>query len=169
VWTESFRDRPPERIKFTWFTPQFEAGIYSGPPLAHFQPNRRYLVFLKRAASGWVVALPLYQIEMELAPVPPANSLRDLSGTLPVQRNTALAEELETTALLAQPAQPGTTGEAAAYFPAVFDLLGGCARPFYRRFSSSPNPQLSEEALRWLSFVRSKGLTCSQLAVPVLH
>jgi hypothetical protein len=36
----------------------------------------------------------------------------------------ALAEELETPALLVPVPQPGLTGEAATYFPAIFDMLG---------------------------------------------
>jgi hypothetical protein len=83
------------------------------------------------------------------------------------QRYQALAEELETAALLVPVPQPGLTGEAATYFPAIFDLLGGCAEPFYRRFLSSSNPDLRRAALNWLGLIRSRRMTCS--AAPTLH
>jgi hypothetical protein len=54
------------------------------------------------------------------------------------------------------------TGEAASYFPSVFDLLGGCAEPFYRRFLSSPSPELRAAASTWLDLIRSRRLGCKE-------
>jgi hypothetical protein len=59
------------------------------------------------------------------------------------------------------------TGEAAAYFPSVYDLLGGCAEPFYRKFLSSPSPELRAEALRWLELITSRHMTCKWAIAPV--
>ena len=149
-------------VRFTWFTLRWETGgkgfAYSGPPLADLRPGKRYLVFLRRARSGWEVAMPVYAIEEELAAVPPRGALRDLSQASTRQRYQALAQELENAAL-AQPVPPkGMTGEAASYSPSVFDLLGGCAEPFHRRFLSSPSPELRAAASTWLDLVRSRHL-----------
>ena len=150
-------------LQFTWFTFHFPTGegfVYSGSPLANFRPNERYLIFLKRTASGWVVAMPLYAVEMALAPAPPPHVLRNFSEVTAQLRYEALAEELETAALLVPTPQPGLTGEAAGYFPSVFDLLGGCAEPFYRQFLSSYSPELRGAAFNWLSLIRSRRLIC---------
>ena len=98
-----FQGEAEEEIRFTWFTLHTEGAggwAYSGPPLADFRPHKRYLVFLKRGKSGWVVAMPLYALELELSPMPPTGSIRDLSQLLPEQRYEAIGEELETAALL---------------------------------------------------------------------
>jgi hypothetical protein len=167
-----FQGSSSEDLEFTWFRyhATTKGGIvYSGPPFADFRSHKRYLIFLKKEKSGWVVAMPLYALEIELAPTPPSNALRDVSGAPAEQRYKALAEELETAALLAPTPQPGLTGEAATYFPSVFDLLGGCAEPFYRRFLSSPSPELRGASLRWLSLIRSRRMPCSTTINPTLH
>jgi hypothetical protein len=167
-----FQGSRAEQIQFTWFKyPATTEGgiIYSGPPLADFRPHKRYLIFLKQKTSGWVVAMPLYAIEIELAPIPPSNALRDLSHAPSAQRHEALAEEMETAALLIPPPPPGVTGNAATYFPAVFDLLGGCAEPFYLRFLSSPSPELRGAAQSWLSLIRSRDMACEAATTPRLH
>jgi hypothetical protein len=60
-----------EELQFAWFSPHFEMGkqgaIYSGPPLAAFEPGKRYLIFLKPTDLGLEVAMPLYALEVELA------------------------------------------------------------------------------------------------------
>jgi len=79
-------------------------------------------------------------------------------------RYEALAQELETAALLVPTPESGLTGEATTYFPAIFDLLGGCAHPFYRRFSSSPSPELRRAALNWLQLIQSRHKMCKSSA-----
>jgi hypothetical protein len=135
---------------------------YSGPALADFHPGKRYLIFLKRARSGWEVAMPLYAIEEELAATPPRGALRDVSQVPLQQRYDALAEELENAALAQPVPPPGMTGEAATYFPSVFDLLGECAEPFYRRFLPSPSPELRGAASTWLGLIRARHLACKE-------
>jgi hypothetical protein len=78
------------------------------------------------------------------------------------QRYEALAEELENAALAEPVPPPGMTGVAAMYFSSVFDLLGACAEPFYRRFMSSPSPELRAAASNWLELIRSRHLTCKE-------
>ena len=158
-----FQGEAKGEIQFMRFTLHAEGAggyAYSGPPLADFRPHKRYLVFLKRGKSGWVVAMPLYALEFELSPMPPTDSIRDLSQLLPEQRYEAIGEELQAAALLLPIPPPGMTGEAAAYFPPVYDLLGGCAEPFYRKFLSSPSPELRTEALRWSELISLRHRTC---------
>lgn len=155
-----------EKLRFAWSTlriPTTGTGFaYSGPPLADFRPGKRYLIFLKRARAGWEVAMPLYAIDEELAATPPLGALRDLSQVPLQQRYEALAEELENAALAQPVPPPGMTGKAASYFPSVFDLLGGCAEPFYRRFLPSPSPELRGAASTWLGLIRSRHLACEE-------
>jgi hypothetical protein len=106
--------------------------------------------------------MPVYAIEEELVAAPPRGSLRDLSQVPIRQRYQELAEELENAALAQPVPPPGMTGEAASYFPSVFDVLGGCAEPFYRRFLSSPSPELRGAASAWLDLIRSRHLVCNQ-------
>jgi hypothetical protein len=155
-----------EKLRFAWFTlrmPTTGRGfIYSGPPLADFRPGKRYLIFLKRIRSGWEVAIPVVAIEEELIATPPRSAPRDLSPVPLRQRYQEIAEELENAALAQPVPSPGMTGEAASYFPSVFDLLGGCAEPFYRRFLSSPSPELRSAASDWLGLIRSRHLACEE-------
>lgn len=106
--------------------------------------------------------MPLYAIEEELSAVPPSGALDDVSQVPLAERYEELAQELENAALAQPVPQTGTTGKAAMRFPSVFDLLGGCAEPFYRRFLSSPSPELRGEASRWLGLIRSRHLACKE-------
>jgi hypothetical protein len=165
-----FQGKAEEKLQFTWFTLHMEGSkgfAYAGPSLADFQPRKRYLVFLKRDKTGWTVAMPLYSLEVELSPTPPVDSLRDLTQLLPEQRNEAIGEELEMAAVRVPIPPPGMTGEAAAYFPAIFDLLGGCAAPFYRSYLSSPSPELRAAALSELELIGSRHLTCKTEVSPM--
>ena len=156
-------------VEFTWFTQYFSRDggiIYSGPPLASFRSGQRYLIFLNQTAAGWQVAMPVYELEVRLASQLPAGALPDLSGEPLNTRYRDLAEELETAALLVPPPPRGVTGEAATYFPVVFDLVGGCAEPFYRKFLLSPGHELRAAALNWLSLIRTRGLTCEAMLLP---
>jgi hypothetical protein len=160
-----FQGSASRELQFVWFRlyvpPTSSGGVVGSlPPPAHFRPHERYLIFLKQRKTGWVVAMPLYAIEFKLAATPPSGAMGDLSQATTDKRFEALAQELETAALLIPAPQPGLTGEAATYFPSIFDLLGGCAEPFYRRFLSSPSPELRRAALNWLQLVQSRQMTC---------
>ena len=162
-----FQGNAAEReLRITWFTLYWEMTgkgfAYSGPPLADFRPGKRYLVFLRRARPGWQVAMPVYAIEVELAATPRHGLNCDLSQAPLWERYQELAEELEDYALSLPAPPPGMTGEAASYFPSVFDLLGGCAEPFYNRFLSSPSPELRSAASTWLELIRSRHLACKE-------
>jgi len=163
-----FQGSASGEVQFVWHrlnvSPTGGGVVASIPPTANFRPHERYLIFLKQIATGWVVAMPLYAIEFKLAPTPPSAAMADLSQATTGSRYDALAQELETAALLVPAPQSGLTGEAATYFPAIFDLLGGCADPFYRRFFSSPSPDLRRAALNWLQLIRSRHMTCKNSA-----
>ena len=66
-----FQGEAEEELRFTWFTLHMEGSggyAYSGPPIADFRPHKRYLVFLKRDKFDWVVAMPLYALELDCHP-----------------------------------------------------------------------------------------------------
>jgi hypothetical protein len=151
-------------VKFAWFSPAPVSGsggvIYSGPPLADFRQNRRYLVFLRSDATSYVVTMPIYQLEVQLAPASPAK----MSNVSPLPKeiqDREMAQELETAALSVPPPRPGVTGEAALYFPYVVDLIGGCAEPFLRHFTRLQSKELREAAQRWLALLIEKRSTCN--------
>lgn len=159
-----FKGHCPLALQFKWFKLWSAAGkgtLYSGPPIADFRAHERYLIFLKQGEQGWVVAMPVYALEMKLAAASPPNAISDLSAA-PVQaRYRAIAEELEVAALSVPNPSPGMTGEAASYFSPVFDLLGGCGEAFYHHFESSPSSDLQEAAFRWLSLIKKRHLSCT--------
>jgi hypothetical protein len=163
-----FQGSASGELPFVWYrlyVPPTSGGVVGSlPPTANFRPHERYLIFLKRRTTGWVVAMPLYAIEVKLAPTPPSRAVGDLSQAPTNNKYEELAQELETAALLVPTPEPGLTGEAATYFPAIFDLLGGCAEPFYRRFSSLPSLELRRAALNWLQLIQSRHMTCKSSA-----
>lgn len=165
-----FQGSASGEVSFVWYglyLPPTGGGVVGSlPPTANFRPHERYLLFLKQRTPGWVVAMPLYAIEVKLAPTPPSRAVGDLSQVPTDNRYEALAQELDTAALLVPTPEPDLTGEAATYFPAIFDLLGGCAQPFYRRFSSSPSPELRRAALKWLQLIQSRHMMCQSTGMP---
>jgi len=164
-----FQGSASGELKFLWYRlyvpPTSSGGVVGSlPPPANFRPHERYLIFLKQRTTGWVVAMPFYAIEFKLAATPPSGAMGDLSQATIDKRYEALAQELETAALLIPAPQPGLTGEADTFFPSIFDLLGGCAGPFYRRFLSSSSPELRRAALNWVQLIQSRQMTCKTSA-----
>ena len=96
------------------------------------------------------------------APAPSAE-LSDLSQASDNLRQEEIAQELETAALSFPKPGPGTTGEAAIYFPYVIDLIGRCAEPFLWHFAASQSKELRGAAKRWLAFLANnkKGQQCN--------
>jgi hypothetical protein len=167
-----FQGSASGELQFVWFRlyvpPTSSGGVVGSlPPPANFRPHERYLIFLKQRTSGWIVAMPLYAIEFKLAATSPSGAMVDLSQATTDKRYEALAQELETAALLVPAPQLGLTGEAVTYFPSIFDLLGGCAEPFYRRLLSSPSPELRRAALNWVRLIQSRQMTCKTSKVQI--
>ena len=159
-----FQGSASGELRFVWYrlyVPPTRGGgvVGSLPPPANFRPQERYLIFLRQRTTGWIVAMPLYAIEFKLAATPPSGAMGDLSQATTEARYEALAQELETAALLKPAPQPGLTGEAATYFPSIFDLLGGCAEPFYRRFLSSPSREHRRAAINRVHLIQSRQMT----------
>jgi hypothetical protein len=161
-----FQGHCSKELQFKWFRLWASAGkgmLYSGPPLANFRAHERHLIFLKESEDGWVVSMPVYALNTILAPAPPRNAIYDLSGATLNARYQALAEELEAAALSRPNPPAGLTGEAATYFSAVFDLIGGCGGPFYRHFESSTSRELRQAAIEWLGVMNRHHATCTQM------
>ena len=154
----------PGVLPFRWFSPAPVSGgvIASLPPLARFRNGERYVVFLRRSQSGYAVTMPIYAIDVPLAPAT-SGRLSDLSQAPEQVRRSAIAQELETAALSLPKPGPGVTGEAATYFPYVVDLVGGCAEPLLRHFAGSASRELAGEAQRWLALLAQKRLRCKSL------
>lgn len=158
-----FKGQASDRtMHFLWFSPApVEGGgvLYSGPPLAKFVSGQRLMVFLRKDVTGYVVIMPVYQIEVPLAPASPLN-VSDVSVLPDEIRGSEIARELESAALSIGPPAPGTTGLAATYFPYVVDLIGGCAKPFLQHFAALPSNELRGAAQRWLRLLVDKHMHC---------
>lgn len=158
-----FKGRATDRtMHFVWFSPAPIKGggvIYSGPPLAKFVAGQRFMVFLRKDARTYVVIMPVYRIEVPLAPASSRN-VADVSLLPDEIRDSEIAEELESAALAIAPPAPGTTGLAATYFPYVVDLIGGCAQAFLQHFAASPSGELRRAAQGWLRLLADKNMRC---------
>ena len=121
-------------LDFVWFSPAPDVTAYAGPPLANFATGKRFLVFLHQDVTGYVVTIPLCQVEVLLAPASALN-LPDMSAVPEDIRHLEIARELETAAFSIEPPAPGVSGYAVTYFPYVINLVGGCARPFLQHFA----------------------------------
>jgi len=154
-------DAKSATMQFLWFSPAPVSGgvMYSGPPLADFKREVRYLVFLQKGPTGFVVTIPIYAIAVRLVPIR-SGTFFDLSQIPTADRNLEIAKELEAAALFVPEPAPGMTGEAATYFPYVVDILGGCAQPFLRHFAGSRSKELRAAAQRWLALLVNRGLSC---------
>jgi hypothetical protein len=149
-------------LEFTWYSLPVFSGqgmVYSGPPTTSFQAGQRYLIFLKRKKADWIVAMPLFALEVALA-TSTSSALRDLSASFEDVRYRELASELETTALQLPKPQPETTGFVVWYFPWVFDLIGRCAVPFYRHYGTSLNPDIRRSAANWIKLACQRKPPC---------
>jgi hypothetical protein len=153
-----FKGNFQEKLDFRWFSVHSSNGnmLYAGPPTADFRAGKRYLVFLIKDKHNWRVAMPLYALEMELAPRPPDKAVRDWSQGPLEARYWAIAEELENAALHLPRPDPGTTGMAPVYMSAVYDLIGACADPFFLLFRKSDSPELRKEVARQLATLRNQ-------------
>ena len=148
-------------LYFVWYSPASVSGgvVYSGPPFARFVAGKRYLVFLRKEAAGYVVTVAPQSGTPAFAPASPLN-LRDISVLPDDVRDSEIAQELETAALSIDPPAPGVTGWAAVYFPYVVDLSGGCAKPFLQHLPASPSKALRDVAQRWLALLVDKHMRC---------
>jgi hypothetical protein len=130
-------------ISFRYYRLGPRTGSYFGPPVADFHSGIRYVVFLRGRDANLSVAVPFYQMEIEVAPrqVP-----LDESKTAP---ELALAREL----LFAIESAPQTIGRLADhYFSWVEELVGKRSVPLVRPFLDSSDALVRYDAAWWLSF-----------------
>jgi hypothetical protein len=130
----------PKTIEFKYygFIPPPEVS----PPTAYFHPGLRYILFLSTHDSNLEVAIPVYQMEIELAPT---NKAGYPVGT----PELALANELVT----AIESAPKTTGRlASTYFSWAEELIGKQTVPLVEPFLNSSDPLVRYQAAWWLSF-----------------
>jgi hypothetical protein len=130
----------PKIIEFKYYgyIPPLEVS----PPTAYFRPGVRYILFLRRHDSDLEVAIPLYQMEIELAS--PNN------GGSPIGTpELALANEL----ISAIQSASNTVGRSATkYFSWSEELIGKQTIPRVEPFLNSSDPLVRYQAAWWLSF-----------------
>lgn len=142
---------------YSWPAPEDPNNYaYSGPPLADLRPGMRYLLFLRSdGAEGWRVTIPMYQLEILLAPWLDA-SLRqrlDSSGLTDAGRNHELAQEFAAAAHFVEPL--GDAADVYDYFSWMAELLGKEAVPFIRPFLKSATLRLRYFAADRLAEMKS--------------
>jgi hypothetical protein len=131
----------PKFIEFKYYGYLPHSGL--SEPMADFRPGLRYVLFLKRQDLGFEVAIPAYQMEIQLAPRP---ATIDESNPEP---DRVLAKEL----FFAIQSAPDTTrGLADKYFSWAEELLGKEAIPLVEPFLNSDDPRIRFSAAWWLSF-----------------
>jgi HEAT repeats len=116
---------------------------YSGPSLANLRPRTRYLLFLRSEGEDrWRVAVPVYQLEVLLAPRPDASLSPhyDSSSLIERERNLELAQEFANAARFIEPL--GDAGDVSVYFDWIDQLLGKDAGPFIIPFLGSATIRL---------------------------
>jgi hypothetical protein len=101
------------QFKYSWDL-ALPPGDYFGPPLAHFESGIRYVLFLKSDGADLQVAIPTYQMEIQIAAEPPKMQVAESDPGL------ALATELVFAV------QPASQPEAMAthYFSWAEELIG---------------------------------------------
>jgi hypothetical protein len=136
-----FKGTPdPKTFEFTYYgyIPPPEVS----PPTANFRPGVRYVLFLRRHDSNLEVAIPVYQMEIELAS---PNKSGHPIGTFEL----ALANEL----ISAVQSAPKTIGRLAdTYFSWAEELIGKQTIPLVKPFLNSSDPLVRFQTAWWLSF-----------------
>ena len=136
-------------LKYYGFIPPPELS----PPTAYFHTGIRYVLFLTRHDSDLEVAIPVYQMEIELAPT---NRAGYPVGT----PELALANELVSTIQ----SEPKTIGRAAAtYFSWAEELIGKQTVPLVEPFLNSSEPLVRYQAAWWLSFRKLNAAVVGEL------
>ncbi len=135
----------------------FDYGIlptadFMTPPLARLEVHSRYILFLKSVEGSLEVAVPVWQMEIRLAPRPISEAeavSRSLSG---------LAEEL----FYSIKTSPESIGRSATHYFSWAEEVTGCdAIPDVSRYLTSDDALVRYQAAWWLSF--------RDLTAPVMH
>jgi hypothetical protein len=135
----------PKIIEFKYYgyIPPPGVAVTLTPPMANFRPGIRYVLFLKRHNLDLEVAIPAYEMEIQLATQPPT---LDESNSKP---DLVLAKEL----FFAIQSAPDTIGRSATtYFSWAEELIGKEAIPLVEPFLNAGDPLVRYQAAWWLSF-----------------
>jgi hypothetical protein len=141
----------PKTIEFKYYSyiPPPEVS----PPTVHFRPGIRYILFLRRHDSALEVAIPVYQMEIELAS---PNKIGNPIGT----PELALANEL----ISAIQSAPKTIGRLAdTYFSWAEELIGKQTIQLVEPFLNSSDPLVQYQAAWWLSFRKADAAVLGEL------
>jgi hypothetical protein len=112
------------------------------PPTAYFRRGIHYILFLRRHDSDLEMAIPVYQMELEIASL-------NLAGYTVGRPELALANEL----ISAIRSAPKTIGKLAdTYFSWAEELIGKQTIPLVEPFLNSSDPLVQYQAAWWLSF-----------------
>jgi hypothetical protein len=146
----------PKTIEFKYYGYIAPPGVPDTltPPTANFRPGVRYVLFLKRHDLDFEVAIPVYEMEIQLAPEPPT------LGESNSEPDIALAKEL----VFAIQSAPTTIGRlAATYFSWAEELIGKQAIPLVEPFLNSSDPLVRYQAAWWLSFRKMDAAVVAEL------
>lgn len=134
------------QIAFRYYDFSSHPTEYFGPPIAFFEKESRYLIFLNHTGHDLEVAVPVWQMEIALAPRSQSNLASDLSSP------TGIADEL----FYAVRARPKTIGRSAShYFSWAEEVIGkDGAILAVEPFLASDDELVKYQAAWWLSFRR---------------
>lgn len=158
-WTE-------QRITFRFYGLKIANGIeqYIGPPIGDFQPNSRYLLFLRNEAAPEVVT-PVFETAIRLAPVGEATEYEALIPQDVSADKTVLAAEM-VAAIYVQPSQ---LMYGASYFGEIVGLLGRTdAARVFESFYRSTDPVVKVEAAKMVASPYSQDRGANERASRVL-
>jgi len=133
---------PSVRFRYYDFGP-YRPPDHLRPPTAFFETGSRYVLFLKGDGQNLQVAVPVWQMEIRLAP-------RQSSAATAVSSSLAgIAEEL----LYSVRSKPQTLGRMAThYFSWAEEVIGKDAIPAVEPFLDSNDELVKYQAAWWLSF-----------------
>lgn len=130
----------------------FPTSDFISPPLASLEVHSRYILFLKTFEDALEVAVPVWQMEIPLAPRP-TSEIGSVSPSL-----SGMAEEL----FYSIKTGPHSIRKMADhYFSWAEEVDGPSAIPNVSRFLNSDDALIRYQAAWWLSF--------RDLTAPVMH
>ncbi len=133
---------PSVRFRYYDFGP-YPTPDHFGPPTAFFETGSRYVLFLKGDGQNLQVAVPVWQMEIRLAPRPSS------AATSVSPSPAGIAEEL----FYSVRSKPKTLGRMAThYFSWAEEVIGKDAIPAVEPFLHSKDELVEYQAAWWLSF-----------------
>ncbi|HET7184439.1 MAG TPA: hypothetical protein VFI82_07120 [Terriglobales bacterium] len=145
---------PSVRFRYYDFGP-YPTPDHIAPPTAFFETGSRYLLFLKGDGQNLQVAVPVWQMEIRLAPRPSS------AATSVSPSPAGIAEEL----FYSVRSKPKTLGRMAThYFSWAEEVIGKDAIPAVEPFLHSKDELVEYQAAWWLSFRQASDTVINVLA-----